>query len=1258
MGSLDNIFANSGDNPNIVNRKLDTTTTKKSGGTLDDIFANAAPVNNNWKQDQLTSTTDDKSLIQKAGDVVLPIVKKIATKVGDWYNAFGKKYDEFSFVADQFGIIPTKASDLIGVPSLTNIFKSNSDLNKYKNAKTEEEKQQVIQNYNTNTPTMKFFNSDTGKKITGAIANNTSNIPLKAIAAIKSVGDDTYDEAYSALLKKSKDPNNTEFEKIMYGVQDSGVQSAIGALLSVGVSLLTRSPAAGRAVGGAYFAGISAESQRQDKGKVYSLGDIAIDTVGDSVIGGIAESALKSTLKEGAEKSVKNFLKSTGKGFLVEGTTEPAQTFLKYANDYGNAKTEEEKKQVVADVTNYVKNGGMIQEFLVGGIAGAGMTGLATGAGYLGGTKAEINTNVIKSRENVAELENLLQKDPNNQNLAQRLANEKENLNDYEQAVKQRPVYISDNKSDNPLATVETVEYPDGKYSYSYNIDTGSNSVQADFLVNELFKSQEEATNAGKKAVSDWVNTQIKDASPEETVKLNEIKTELNNKTIEPDNSIKSQLNDIIKNRKERGNYNGIEGGAKGDSLKFSAWNRAISGDLTETEINNGKKYLESAYVGKPVSVDGKNGEILSIPSFGKSKVQFEDGTTENIEVGKLKTKVKESEVRAYLKEKATKEASTYIKTFGYNKTETNNTKTTEKNVENNKETVKDPLFEEAKKYKSAEAFIKAQGEPLYHGTNKKFKKFDIEKSGIVQHADWGLGIYLTPNKDHAMNFAKVAGGNIVMEVYTPNTKYIDGNELLKDQDFQDVLDDGMGFSTPKEYLNEKGYDGVNFKNPQGFEEYVIYDPNKIYTKEQLKELWTEANKKSGIYENNQKSNKFEKTIHLTTEENKIVKTDNFKKWFGDWQTEPEYSSKIVDERGFPMKMYHNTDAEFDKFDIKEFGKTDAGMYGKGFYFSDTPQKNYGKNTKEVFLDIKKPFYTGDYTDKTKLAEYLNMKENMLTDGDYGFRPLINYNDIYNSNIKEKGYDGIVVASKEGEDGVRNIQEVLAFDSDQIRSVNDEDFSTKEEDINEEDKSTNPVIVNKTQQEVVKNPVKTEGDIKKSRAFDRVKERLGNEYQNLEANYNKLNLEKDTAKALEFIDQNPVEAKKIALGMRSAPEGITETAISIAVAEKALEDGDYGLQAKVEKSRSLRQTRRGQEIVAERGRFNENSPHYFIQQVLAARTEKAVKEGFRFLNKNKSPKSELINEKINQGTENIKRTMKKKFSNVELAQKIIDDLTC
>jgi len=202
------------------------------------------------------------------------------------------------------------------------------------------------------------------------------------------------------------------------------------------------------------------------------------------------------------------------------------------------------------------------------------------------------------------------------------------------------------------------------------------------------------------------------------------------------------------------------------------------------------------------------------------------------------------------------------------------------------------------------------------------------------------------------------------------------------------------------------------------------------------------------------------------------------------------------------------------------------------------------------------------------------------------------------------------------------------------------------------------VIRNTTQNQVEKKPVKTKGEVKKSKAFSRVQERLG-EAADMDVSYNKLNLAEDTAKALEFIEKNPKEAKRIALGMQGAPEGVTETAISIALAEKAAENKDYALQAQLERSRSLRQTRRGQEIVSERGRFNENSPHFFMQQVLAARIENAGKTRFKFLSKNKSERVATGAEaKMKEGTEAIKQTVKKKLSAADLAQNVIDQLTC
>lgn len=163
--------------------------------------------------------------------------------------------------------------------------------------------------------------------------------------------------------------------------------------------------------------------------------------------------------------------------------------------------------------------------------------------------------------------------------------------------------------------------------------------------------------------------------------------------------------------------------------------------------------------------------------------------------------------------------------------------------IAKNSEGINSSLIQEAKKYKSAEDFVKAQ-QKLLHGTKTNFDKFDLSKSGDVQHSDWGSGAYFTDNIGNAKNFAKVAGGDVVLERYAPNIKYADGSKLLKDSGFMNALDDGMEFTTPAEYLNKKGYGGVKFRNPQGFTEYVIFDPEHILTKSQLKDIWNKANKK------------------------------------------------------------------------------------------------------------------------------------------------------------------------------------------------------------------------------------------------------------------------------------------------------------------------------------------------------------------------------------------------------------------------------
>ena len=85
-------------------------------------------------------------------------------------------------------------------------------LEKYNQAKTEEEKAQIRSEAEKataeKTPLIQWLNTETGKKITGTVASGTSNLPLKAWASLKAIGDDTFDEAYSSLLAERNDPTN------------------------------------------------------------------------------------------------------------------------------------------------------------------------------------------------------------------------------------------------------------------------------------------------------------------------------------------------------------------------------------------------------------------------------------------------------------------------------------------------------------------------------------------------------------------------------------------------------------------------------------------------------------------------------------------------------------------------------------------------------------------------------------------------------------------------------------------------------------------------------------------------------------------------------------------------------------------------------------------------------------------------------------------------------------------------------------------
>ena len=65
-----------------------------------------------------------------------------------------------------------------------------------------------------------------------------------------------------------------------------------------------------------------------------------------------------------------------------------------------------------------------------------------------------------------------------------------------------------------------------------------------------------------------------------------------------------------------------------------------------------------------------------------------------------------------------------------------------------------------------------------------------------------------------------------------------------------------------------------------------------------------------------------------------LTKTQQFKRWFGDWENHPKAASKVVNTDGTPKVVYHGTNADFWTFSLANRGKNGEKL-GVGYYFVD-----------------------------------------------------------------------------------------------------------------------------------------------------------------------------------------------------------------------------------------------------------------------------------------------------------------------------------
>lgn len=210
----------------------------------------------------------------------------------------------------------------------------------------------------------------------------------------------------------------------------------------------------------------------------------------------------------------------------------------------------------------------------------------------------------------------------------------------------------------------------------------------------------------------------------------------------------------------------------------------------------------------------------------------------------------------------------------------------------------------------------------------------------------------------------------------------------------------------------------------------------------------------------------------------KQVRSPEFKRWFGDWENDPDDASKVINDETFePLQVFHGSPENFHIFDDRFSSKNtgNEGLFGKGFYFAKDGLEavRYAKGNENgitsAYLNIKNPFTLTPeniallpdwYVDKVGIVPIkkgaldgkisIDSISRLTKDGKYG-------ND-FRKALSEAGFDG---ASTEFDPYKPEGVVYVAFEPNQIKSATDNngEFSSENDDIRFSRKQTSMEIL-------------------------------------------------------------------------------------------------------------------------------------------------------------------------------------------------------
>lgn len=144
---------------------------------------------------------------------------------------------------------------------------------------------------------------------------------------------------------------------------------------------------------------------------------------------------------------------------------------------------------------------------------------------------------------------------------------------------------------------------------------------------------------------------------------------------------------------------------------------------------------------------------------------------------------------------------------------------------------------------------------------------------------------------------------------------------------------------------------------------------------------------------------------NLTEKQWLQVRTPEFKEWFGDWENDPTNASKVVDENGEPMVVYHGSRNRLTYFSKSFAGRNnpDIDVSRLGFFFTDDVEEaEYytGKTTNDG--------YERDGDTPQVYNTFLNLRDpyEVSTGKDATYYIDNNTQVLY---AEDDGYDGVIV---------------------------------------------------------------------------------------------------------------------------------------------------------------------------------------------------------------------------------------------------------